>query len=225
MTEADIINLNRDPHRAIQELLPWYVTDALDAEEKAMVAAHLEGCAECSAELQADRALGAMMAQVAPSEADRGWAALKARIERPPAARRGGIWRRPSAPARRGPGAAGVFAGRAGGWAVGANAASLMLIASFAWVWAHPQHAQYHALSARKADTTGNVVVIFKPTTSEQDMRTMLRSAKARLVDGPTASDAYVLHVAETDRAATLSQLRASTQVILAEPIDGDGHR
>jgi len=211
MTTADIISMSRDPHRAIQELLPWYVTGTLVPEEAAMVEAHLATCEACRAELETDRALGAMAAS-ASLDVERGWAALKTRVEG-------------DALSHRRPNSAKPPARRSGGWAVAANAASLMLIAGFAWIWAHPQHAQYHVLSAPQVASPGNVVVIFKPTTSEQDMREMLRGAKARLVDGPTASDAYVLHVADVERAASLTKLRANGRVILAEPIDGDRGR
>jgi anti-sigma factor RsiW len=221
---TDIIPFDRDPHQAIQELLPWYVTDTLDADEAAMVEAHLKTCEVCRAELQADRALNAMAA-AAPSDADRGWAELKSRVEREASPRRPSLRRRLLAPSRRRGEAIEGLVRRRGGWAVAANAASLMLIVGFAWIWAHPQQAQYHALSAAKADTAGNVVVMFKPTTSEQQMREMLRSAKARLVDGPTSSDAYVLHVAQGERAASLATLRTNDHVILAVPIDGDGAR
>jgi anti-sigma factor RsiW len=224
MTTADIISMIRDPQRAIQELLPWYVTGTLVPEEAAMVEAHLATCEACRAELETDRALGAMAAS-ASLDVERGWAALKTRVEGDASRRRISLRRRVAALSHRRPTSAKPSARRSGGWAVAANAASLMLIAGFAWIWAHPQHAQYHVLSAPQVASPGNVVVIFKPTTSEQDMREMLRGAKARLVDGPTASDAYVLHVADVERAASLTKLRANGRVILAEPIDGDRGR
>jgi len=44
-------------HQEIIELLPWYVNATLSSEEKAIVASHLEGCAECAGEA---RSLAAM---------------------------------------------------------------------------------------------------------------------------------------------------------------------
>jgi hypothetical protein len=219
---ADITRLNRDPHRVTQQLLPWYVTGTLDAEEAAVVGAHLESCAECRAELETDRALRAMMAAT-PSDLESGWVALKNRIESEASQPRASVWRGARALGRRLP-ASGWIAMPSRGWVVAAQAAGLMLIAGFAWISTNQPHAQYHTLSAPKAVNNGNVVVVFKPTTSEQDMRGALRGAKARLVDGPTASDAYVLHVADAERASALSNLRANAQVILAEPIDGGGN-
>ena len=42
--------------------MPWYANGTLDADETAAVEAHLEGCDECRAELESERALGAMIA-------------------------------------------------------------------------------------------------------------------------------------------------------------------
>jgi anti-sigma factor RsiW len=39
-------------HQEIIELLPWYVNATLSSEEKAIVASHLEGCAECAGEVR-----------------------------------------------------------------------------------------------------------------------------------------------------------------------------
>jgi hypothetical protein len=220
---ADAIRLKRDPHRITQELLPWYIQGTLDLDEAAVVRAHLQSCAACRAELETDRALSAMMA-AAPSEADLGWATLKNRIAGEASPRRGGVGRRSAAPRRRLSALGRAVARPSRGWAAAAQAASLVVIAGSAWIWANQPHAQYHVLSAPKVVNTGNVVVIFKPTMSERDMLAALRSADARLVDGPTVSDAYVLHVADAERASALSKLRANAQVILAEPIGGDSH-
>ena len=39
-------------HQEMIELLPWYVNATLSSEEKATVASHLEGCAECAGEVR-----------------------------------------------------------------------------------------------------------------------------------------------------------------------------
>ncbi len=209
---ADVIRLHGDPHKLTQQLLPWYANGTLDAEEMVAVEAHLEGCAECRAELESERALGAMVASV-PSDVERGWAALRGRIESERPQRRAGAWRVPGALWRR---------PVPMGWAITAQAACLMLVVGVVSVAALQPHPLYRALGAPKSGAAGNLVVIFKPTTAEQDLRAALRFSGARLVDGPTASDAYVLHVADTERAAALKRLRADGHVVLAEPIDGE---
>ncbi|MEO6378892.1 MAG: hypothetical protein ABIO37_12770, partial [Caulobacteraceae bacterium] len=75
------------------------------------------------------------------------------------------------------------------------------------------------------ADTAGNLVVIFRPDVSERTIRTMLRANAARMVDGPTATDAYVLHVPAASRAVVLQKLRKAADVVLAEPIDASAKR
>ena len=218
---ADVIRFQGDPHKLTQKLLPWYANGTLDADETAAVEAHLEGCDECRAELESERALGAMIATV-PSDVERGWSALRGRIEseRPqhrsaPWRRAGALWRRPIPM----------------GWAITAQAACLVLVAGAAVLAMPagvasmaklPSQPLYRALGAPKTVTAGNLVVIFKPSTSEQELRGALRFSGARLVDGPTASDAYVLHVSDAERPVALKRLRADGHVVLAEPIDGE---
>jgi len=83
--------------------------------------------------------------------------------------------------------------------------------------------ARYHALSAPPPNLSGNVVVIFRPDASEDRIRHALIASDARLVDGPTAADAYVLHVPAAERAQALAALRARSEIVLAEPIDPSG--
>jgi len=206
---ANIIRLHGDPHQQIETLLPWYVNGTLDAEETALVEGHLAECAACRAELEAEKALAVDIAAL-PPEADQSWSALRAQVEAPSPVRRlrdgRSLLRRPVAI----------------GWALAAQAASLAAVGAVLWLAVNPVKPAYHALSAPAAAAPGNVVVIFKPTTSEQDLRAVLQQSHARLVDGPTASDAYVLHVASNERPAALSKLRADAHIVLAEPIDGD---
>ena len=44
-----------DSHREAEELLPWYATGQLDADDRALVEAHLSSCAHCQRQLQAER--------------------------------------------------------------------------------------------------------------------------------------------------------------------------
>ena len=63
-------------------------------------------------------------------------------------------------------------------------------------------------------------MVLFNPETSEKDVSAALLRVQARVVDGPTASGAYVLHVADDRRQQALQALRGSGRVLLAEPLD-----
>jgi superfamily II RNA helicase len=64
---------------------------------------------------------------------------------------------------------------------------------------------------------------MFRPDTTERDLRAALVADQARLVDGPTAAGAYVLSVPGARRAAILTALRRRSGVVMAEPIDAAG--
>jgi hypothetical protein len=65
------------------------------------------------------------------------------------------------------------------------------------------------------------MVVVFDPATTEANLRAALVKVGAQVVDGPNASGAYVLRVAEPGKAKSLDQLRSMREVVLAEPIGG----
>jgi anti-sigma factor RsiW len=52
-----VIPLDRATHEEVQALLPWYLTQRLDATELALVERHLAVCAHCRAELALERRL------------------------------------------------------------------------------------------------------------------------------------------------------------------------
>ena len=211
---GNIINLPHDRHREVQELLPWYAMGRLDPLERASVEAHLSECEECRAELAFDRRLG-MAAQPPALDVEQSWAAMRRRLApvKQPAAQRFGEWLK-SRWSLRSP---------SFGWAVAAQASLLLVTAGLLLRYAPP--APYHTLGAAPAPKTGNVVVIFRPETNERAIRTLLRATAARVVDGPTATDAYVLHVPPADRTAALQKLRKNADVVLAEPIDATASR
>jgi len=50
--EGPLTSEGHDRHEAIQELLPWYLNDTLEANERDDVKRHLQSCAECRDELE-----------------------------------------------------------------------------------------------------------------------------------------------------------------------------
>jgi hypothetical protein len=216
-----IIPLRSDAHAEVQSLLPWFVTGRLEAEDLALVEAHLAQCAECRAEASREHVLRNEVAAI-PVEAPSGWTGMSALLDarRPARAPWAGLVDRLSG-LRRGLGLGGPAWV---GWALAAQAALVVALVSQAPRAPAPAPAAaYHVLGAAPAAHPGNVVVIFRPETREADLRAVLRAGHARLVDGPTASDGYVLSVPAGERARTLVSLRADSRVVLAEPIDGDG--
>ncbi|MEO8813228.1 MAG: zf-HC2 domain-containing protein [Caulobacteraceae bacterium] len=199
-----IVELHGDDHREVRLLLPWYVGGRLDGADRARVEGHLAGCAECRADVDIERRLAVEVAAL-PVVADLGWARMRGKLDARPvgfARRRGARWTIPAL----------------------SIAASLLLMALAGTLWRPAAPARYHALGAARATGVGNVVVIFRPRAREADLRAALRAGDARVVDGPTAADAWVLRVPAGERAAALGRLRGQAAVALAEPIDsGDG--
>jgi anti-sigma factor RsiW len=201
---ADIIRLNDDPHAQTQHLLPWYVTGALDGQELAQVEAHLADCAECREDAEIEKALASQV-RTLPCDVERGWATLKARIDGAP---------------RPGPRKAALFSRRIPvWWALGAQAAILAIVVP---ILAFAPLRLYRTLGAAPASASGNLIVVFRPDAPESALRAILTQNQARIVDGPTSTDAYVLHVNPERHAAVLARLKADPDVALAEALDGN---
>lgn len=197
---GNLVHLRGDPHAETQKLLPWYVTEQLDAADRMLVDAHLAECGECRADLAAERKLRDAVADL-PADTDSGWDRLAASLKDRPAP--SPLLKRPVRVA----------------WFVAAQAAVVLLIVTVL-VQRQPVADPYRALAETPAPRVGNLLVMFGPATSEPDLRSAIEASHARLVDGPTATGAYVLSVAPERRAAALAILRAQPGVTLAEPID-----
>lgn len=217
---TEILSTSEERHEEAQLLLPWYATDRLDADERALVSAHLAGCEACRADLATERRLAAAVRaerdEVAPA-----WEAFAARLDRPAASA--------PAPRRR---TRDAMAGlrRAAGrpqalrWAVAAQFAAVLVLG--AAVLDRPAaDGPYRVLgdapaAAAAAARTGNVLAMFRPETTEAQLRRALQASGARLVDGPTAAGAYVLAVPGGAGGGALARLRADAEVTMAEPIE-----
>ena len=204
---AEIIRLRNSPHDEVQELLPWLVNGTLGPEEAERVEAHLAECNDCRAELESERKLAAVVAGT-PLDCESGWESMQRRMEREisvgpvPAA----LWRK-RVPI---------------GWAV---ASPLAAAAALALIFVNvtpkqPADAQYRALGSAATTEPANLVVQFTPATKLSDVQGLLQSVDARLVDGPTATGAYLLRVDQSKRELALKALRDNQAIALAEPID-----
>jgi anti-sigma factor RsiW len=201
---ADIIRLNDDPHAQTQHLLPWYVTGALDGQELAQVEQHLSQCAECREDAEIEKALAHQVRSL-PCDVERGWATLKARIDGAPAARR----------------KASLFNRRIPiGWAVAAQAAILAIVVPIMTFAPIRGALTYRTLGSAPV-AAGNLIVVFRPDAPEAAMRAILTQNQARIVDGPTSTGGYVLHVDPERHATVLARLKSEPNVSLAEPLDG----
>jgi hypothetical protein len=216
MTIGNNIQLPIDRHQEALNLLPWYATGAIEPADRVKVEAHLSDCASCREELATEHQLRAAIADL-PLDACLGFAEFRRRIEiTPPRAAQ----RRPH-PRRSAIGAP----DRSGwtGWGIAAQVATVLLFVGVAFP-AMQKPAEYRTLGSAPRHPEGNMVVMFGPNMSEQTMRQLMESIGASLVEGPTSTGVYVLSVALNRRAAALAELRARSDVTLAQPIDRDGH-
>lgn len=202
---GDLLHLH-DSHDRVQRLIPWFVNGSLDQSDEALVRTHCEECGECRADIAREKELREAIAGM-PFGADRGWSALRDKVlQRPPSARRG------LGPSLRRPVAL--------GWALAGQLAVAASVA-LAFIILAPAESEpgYHLLASPDKGGGGNVIVLFSPDTSEAGLRRSLRAINGRIVDGPTASGAYVVRVAARDQAKAIEQLRAAGEVLLAEPL------
>lgn len=197
---------NADPHQAVQQLLPWLLAGTLEGAERTLVERHLQGCAQCAADLAWQRRLrAAAAAPDAAFDADRALAQLLPRLG-PQASPVGRLarWRRAAA--------------ANGAWLKWTVAAQLAAIGVLSLQLAGQRDADYRALGGMpRAD--GNAVVMFRPETTERDMRRILQASGARVVDGPTVTDAYVIALPPARAHAALARMRAERAVTLAQPL------
>lgn len=206
-----IPNHAANAHDEAEALLPWYATGQLERDERALVERHLTSCVACQRQLRFDHRMMDEL-QAHDPQIDGGWARLRARLDSDaqPRSSRGrlmnGAWNIVRRPAIATLVAAQLaFVGLAGG------------------VLLSLDRPQYQALGSPgpAAAATANMIVMFRPETSQQHMLDVLHASGASLVGGPTAADAYLLHVPAERRAAALARLQADGDVRMAQPIDG----
>ena len=207
-----VIPFDAAAHKVADALLPWFVNGTLDKDELAFVQQHLSECARCQREVQWLRELRA--ACVDGESAPGGstvFRNLRRQLDEPRARPGKGaslrrLWKRAPPWSR---------------WAIAAQLAVIVGLGA-ALVPATDGPTLYRTLGARNAPAaaTGSLVVVFDPTTTESDLRRILRKAGARVADGPTQTNAYVLKVEAERRTEAMRALRAEPAVVLVEQLD-----
>ncbi len=178
-----------------QDLMPWLVSGGLTPVEEARARAHLDVCPSCQGEYELEQRLRQAVATL-PAETDVAWRNFQSKLESRRARRSPRTWV---------------------GWAIAAQV--LLLIGGAAIVRA-PRPATFHVLGASSAPRSANILVMFRPATTEAGIRTALRAAGARMVDGPTEADAYLLSAPPAERKQALAALTRDADVTLAQPLD-----
>ena len=67
-------------------------------------------------------------------------------------------------------------------------------------------------------------MVVFDPLTPESELRRILRDSGARIVDGPTQANAYILDVPAQRQDEAVKALRRERAAVLVEQL-GPGNR
>jgi anti-sigma factor RsiW len=219
---ANIVNLGSPMHQNVQDLLPWFVMGTLDAEDRSVVDEHLRTCASCQHEVEWQQQLRQAHGDALPErDVERAFAALRVRLPAKAAAR---------APSRQ-PLSGWLQSAREWwrsqtswvGWTLALQSA-LILGLGVALVAGADKSAQqpgvFHALSRPgAARAPSELVVVFAPQTPVAEMRRVLLASGTRIVDGPTAADAYILSVASERAEQSLELLRAEHSVLLVQSL------
>jgi hypothetical protein len=212
---GQILKFDDSAHRAADAVLPWFVNGTLEGEELAAFERHLRECARCRGEVELQRQLHAACAIHEPApDATPAYRRLSARID--------GGWRigalvdrlrafvrpRQAVP-------------RWARWAIAAEFAGIVALAVWVTTPAGDPAALYRTLGAPAARIVGvgAIAVVFAPEVEETELRSIVQAAGARVVDGPTESNAYVLQVPAGHREEALAALRAAPGVVLAQPL------
>ena len=208
-----LVNIGTSAHQRVQDLLPWYVMESLDAQDRALAEAHLATCLICQRDVEWHRQLRAAHDDaVPPFDVERALASVKARVgEAGSLAQRSRHSRVPRAALI--------------GWAI---AAQVVIVAGFYAVtkMPAPTPSTFHALGhSATADASARLLVVFAPDVTEKEMRRILHDSGARIVDGPTSTDAYVLHVPPQHSEAALRALRGERAVARVESLDSEAPR
>jgi hypothetical protein len=224
-----------DPHQSATGLIPWYVNGTLDGAEAAKLGAHLDVCAPCRSDYEAQlRLFEAMqpqstlvfaaepsfrklMARIGSGEdagelaSARAAAAAPVPVPVPVASRTS---RAPSRVAR---------------WLVAAVVVEGLGLGYGGWVLhtytpnAAPAYVTLTAPQPSYHDSA-RVRIVFRSSLSVQELGTILHKADAHIIDGPTDSNVYTLGFAGATVTAgaaerQLAALRANADVLFAEPL------
>lgn len=212
---GQVLGFVRSAHQVAFELLPWFVNGTLDQAERAAVEQHLHECAACRRELDWLRQLSSAYVQSEPVvDSGRAFARIAPRLQpRDAGGKASSLSRRLRS----------MLSGNAP-WLRFAVAMQLGVIVALAWTVASRGPPSYHGLGATAPRGSGNIIVVFDPAARESDVRRILREVGARVVDGPTAANGYVLDVSggANTAATALARLRADPAVMLAEPLQAE---
>jgi hypothetical protein len=217
-----VINLDRSTHETVQKLLPWFVADTLQDAERDLVREHVRTCSQCQVDIEWEQKFRSLTGNE-QNDADLSSVDVERALQRlHPQLETHGF---------------NAIIGKClraihDGWHYSSAGMRTMVAMQFAAIiglgyllWTPPHEpSSFHALG-QGAAPAANLIVMFKPDTTEAQMRVILSSNSARLVDGPTVTGAYLLTVPAKRRAQVLARLQLENAISMAVPIDGGDMR
>jgi len=205
-----VVRLDAAVHKVADVLLPWLVNGTLKGDELAFVQRHVDECPSCRHEVEWLRELHAACtaAEDMPG-ASTAFHNLRSKLE----ASEG---RDTIARLRRSEGRTRPWLP----WALAAEFAVIVVLGALL-LTSTDGPVLYRTLSAGNgaAPATGSLVVVFNPTTSVAEVQRILRGAGARIVDGPTQANAYVLEVPAGQAERVAQTIKAERAALLIEPL------
>ena len=204
-----LLPFNASTHASVDALLPFYVNATLQGDELALVEQHVRACEICQDEVDWLRVVFADLATgSALSEAPHAVVGL---LQRSGERQTQSNWSsriqlsiRTSPPWTR--------------WLLAAQLAAIALLGTFLAAEVR-DNASYRTLGSptASAQLRDVVAVMFDPGTSEAELRQIVNKVGARIVDGPTMTDVFVLEIPAEHIEEALKALRTERSVRLAE--------
>lgn len=203
-------------HRESWDLLPWLVNGSLSASQSQRVEQHLEECAHCRAEFEAQRMLRTQLfgSEVVLDTPHASLRKLMARMEQEDATTQPPETKTPPSSSRTRWLAAAVIV----------QAVALIGLAGImTWKIQELREApRYTTLSTAPAVTPAESIarVVFASTAASQSIATLLRSFDAQIIAGPTEAGVYTIAFAKTASeppADAVIRLRAQPEILFAE--------
>jgi hypothetical protein len=204
-----LLPFNASSHASVDALLPFYVNATLQGDELALVEQHVRACEACQDEVNwlrdvfADLASGSALSD-APHPVVGQLQRADERQARSHWTSRIKLGIRTSPPWTR--------------WLLAAQLAAIAILGTLLATEVR-DNASYRTLGTptTSAQLRDVVAVVFDPGTTAAELRQIVNKIGARIVDGPTTTDVFVLEIPAEHIEEALKALRTERSVRLAE--------
>ena len=233
-----------EQHQQILLLLPWYLNQSLEQDERQQVESHIRSCILCSRELVVLRKLAAAVKQSSDLDvaAEASFAGLRGKLQTVKRVRQnpepsnnqptlGWFGKRTNAA----PGLSGNAVNRyswllrlSGSTVTHFAIAASMLLAMMPLIMPYgrsPATADYYTLSAAKPELPAGTKlrVVFSKALPDAGIDSLLEKIHGQRVEGPNSAGAYTLRLGtgkdSPDLTAAVALLRNQPNVLLVEPV------